>query len=149
MSRTNSGGSEQMAGHGSKFGRKKEAAIAALLSQRNHEEAAHAAGVSKRTLNRWLKMPAFQSAYLAARRAAMFQANARLQQASSAAVSALVKVMIDPSTPASARVRAADCILVRGNQGLENEDLNVRLSLLWSERQNWARRVCRSPRKGS
>src|SRR5260370_25687301 len=60
----------------------------------------------------------------------MFQANARLQQASSAAVSALVRVMMDPSTPASARVRAADCILARGNQGLENEDLNVRLAAL-------------------
>lgn len=129
-SRTKSSGNEQMAGHGSKFGRKKEAAITALLSQRNHEEAARAAGVSKRTLNRWQKMPEFQSAYLEARRAAMFEANARLQQASSAAVSTLVKVMVDPSTPASARVRAADCILARGNQGLENEDYDVRLAAL-------------------
>ena len=119
-----------MAGHGSKFGRKKEAAITALLSQRNHEEAARAAGVSKRTLNRWLKMPEFQAGYLAARRAAMFQANARLQQASSAAVSALLEVMVDPSTPALARVRAADCILARGNQGLESEDLDARLAAL-------------------
>jgi hypothetical protein len=119
-----------MAGHGSKFGRKKEAAIAALLSQRNHEEAARAAGVSKRTLNRWLKMPEFQSAYLEARRAAMFQANARLQQVSSAAVSTLAKIMLDPIAPASARVRAADCILARGNQGLENEDLDMRLAAL-------------------
>jgi hypothetical protein len=101
-----------------------------LLSQRNHEEAASVADVSKRTLNRWLKMPEFQAAYLEARRAAMFQANARLQQASSAAVSALVKVMVDPNTPASARVRAADCILARGNQGLENEDHEVRLAAL-------------------
>jgi membrane-bound ClpP family serine protease len=123
-------GVSPMAGHGSKFGRKKEAAIAALLSQRNHEEAARAADVSKRTLNRWLKLPEFQSAYLEARRAVMFQANARLQQASSAAVSALLKVMVDPSTPASARVRAADCILARGNLGLENEDLEVRLAAL-------------------
>jgi hypothetical protein len=119
-----------MVGHGSKFCRKKEAMIAALLSQRNHEEAARTAGVSKRTLNRYLKMPEFQSAYLEARRAAMFQAHARLQQASSAAVSALLKVMVDPSTPASTRVRAADCILARGNQGLENEDLDVRLAAL-------------------
>jgi len=127
---TKGGGSEPPAGHGSKFDRKKEAAVAALLSQRNLEEAAHAAGVSKRTLNRWLKMPEFQAAYLEARRAAMFQANARLQQASSAAVSTLVRVMVDPSTPASARVRAADCILARGNQGLENEDLDARLAAL-------------------
>jgi hypothetical protein len=116
-----------MTGHGSKFGGKMEAAIAALLSQRNHEEAAVAAGVSKRTLNRWLKLPAFQSAYLQARRAAMFQANARLQQAASAAVSTLLKVMVDASTPAAVRVRAADSILARGNQGLENEDLVARL----------------------
>jgi hypothetical protein len=119
-----------MTGHGSKFSRKQEAAIGALLSQRNHEEAARAAGVSKRTLNRWLQLPEFQSAYREARRAAMFQASARLQQAASAAVSALLKVMVDPSTPASARVRAADCVLARGNQGLENEDLNVRLAVL-------------------
>src|SRR5438132_12035520 len=86
-------GAGTMAGHGSKYGRKMEAAIAALLSQRNHEEAARESGVSKRTLSRWLKTPAFQSAYWEARRAAMFQANARLQQAASAAVSALLKVM--------------------------------------------------------
>ena len=45
-------------------------------------------------------------------------------------MSALLKVMVDASTPASTRVRAADCILARGNQGLENEDLNVRLAAL-------------------
>jgi hypothetical protein len=75
-------------------------------------------------------MPVFQTAYLEARRAAMSQANARLQQTASAAVSALLKVMVDPSTPASVRVRAADCVLARGNQGLENEDLHVRLAAL-------------------
>ena len=128
--RTQRGEKGPTAGHGSKFGRKKEAAIAALLSQRNQEEAAQTAGVSKRTLNRWLGMPAFQAAYRDARRAAMSQANARLQQTASAAVSALLKVMVDPSTPASVRVRAADCVLARGNQGLENEDLDVRLAAL-------------------
>jgi hypothetical protein len=125
-----------MIGHGSKFGSKKEAAITALLSQRNHEEAAREAGVSKRTLNRWLKMSEFQSAYLEARRAVMFQANARLQQASSAAVSTLARIMVDPNAPASARVRAADCILARGNQGLENEDMNVRIAALERELAN-------------
>jgi len=126
--RTKKGEKGPTAGHGSKFGVKQEAAIEALLSQRNQEEAAKTAGVSKRTLNRWLRMPAFQAAYREARRAAMSQANARLQQAASAAVSALLKVMVDPTTPAAARVRAADCVLARGNQGLENEDLHVRLA---------------------
>lgn len=119
-----------MAGHGSKFGRKMEAAIAALLSQRNQDEAAKMAGVSKRTLIRWLKLPEFQAAYLAARRAAMCQASARLQQAAGAAVSALFKVMVDPDAPPAVRVRAADCILARAHQGLENEDLEVRLAAL-------------------
>jgi len=128
--RRKSGGDEPTAGHGSKFNRKMEAVITALLTHRNHEEAARAAGVSRSTLNRYQKMPKFKLAYLEARREAMVQANARLQQASSAAVSTLVKVMVDPSTPASARVRAADCILARANQGLENEDLDVRLAAL-------------------
>ena len=35
-----------MTGHGSKFGRKKEEAIAALLTQRNIEEAARSIGVA-------------------------------------------------------------------------------------------------------
>jgi hypothetical protein len=43
-----------MVGHGSKFGRKKEAAIAALLTQRNIEEAAKAAGIGANTLLRWI-----------------------------------------------------------------------------------------------
>lgn len=119
-----------MAGHGSKFGRKKEEAIAALLTQRNIEEAARAAGIGKQTLIRWLKLPEFQTAYREARRAAVSQSNARLQQASSAAVSTLLKIMVDASAPASARVRAADRILERAKQGIENEDIEVRVAAL-------------------
>ena len=37
-----------MVGHGAKFGRKKEEAIAALLTQRNIEEAARTAGMAPR-----------------------------------------------------------------------------------------------------
>ena len=117
-----------MTGHGSKFGRKKEAAIAALLTQRNVEEAARTAGIGTQTLYRWMKEPEFQAAWLEARRAAMFQANARLQQASSAAVSTLLRMMVDSTVPASVRMRAADCVLSRGNEGLKNEDFEVRLS---------------------
>jgi len=52
-----------MVGHGAKFGRKKEEAIAALLTQRNIEEAARTAGVGTQTLLRWLKVPEFETAY--------------------------------------------------------------------------------------
>src|SRR5260370_32460866 len=71
-----------MRGHGAKFSHKMEQAIAALLSQRNHEEAARVAGVGVATLLRWQKLPEFQAAYRQARREAVGQATARLQQAS-------------------------------------------------------------------
>src|SRR5258708_7357933 len=90
-----------MTGHGEKFGREKEEAIAALLTQPSVEHAARSIGVSTRTLLRWLKVPEFQTAYRQARRAAFSQSVARLQQASGAAVSTLLKVMVDQATPAS------------------------------------------------
>jgi hypothetical protein len=57
-----------MATPGSKFSRKKEAAIAALLGQRNIEEAAESIGIRTKTMLRWLKLPEFDAAYRQARR---------------------------------------------------------------------------------
>jgi transposase-like protein len=119
-----------MAGPGAKFTRKKEEAIAALLTQRNVEEAARAAGIGTQTMLRWLKVPEFQTAYREARRAAFGQSIARLQQASSAAVSTLLKIMVDPNSPASTRVRAADSVLDHAKQAIEIEDIEARLSEL-------------------
>ena len=119
-----------MAGHTGKFGYKKEEAIAALLTQRNVEEAARSAGIGARTLLRWLQVPEFQNAYRRARRDAFSQSIARLQQASGAAVSTLLKVMVDPATPASSRIRAADSILDHAAKAIEIEDLDVRVSEL-------------------
>jgi hypothetical protein len=119
-----------MTGHGAKYGRKQEEAIAALLSQRNVEEAAKATGVSPKTLLRWLQVPEFQIAYRDARRAAFGQSIARLQQASSAAVSTLLKVMVDPNAPASSRVRAADSVLDHTLKAIEVEDIEVRVAAI-------------------
>jgi len=119
-----------MQGHGSKFGRHKEAAIAALLTQRNTEEAAKAAGVGVNTLLRWLKDPEFQAEYREARRAAFSQAVARLQQASSAAATTLLKLMVDPASPAAVRVRAATHVLDHAAKAIELEDLEARLEAL-------------------
>src|SRR6059036_3488427 len=99
-----------MRGHGAKFSRKMEEAVAALLTQRNQEEAARAVGIGIATLLRWQKVPEFQKAFREARRAAHGQSIARLQQATSAAVSTLLKIMVDASTPASTKVRAADTV---------------------------------------
>ena len=115
---------------GGKFGRKKEEAIAALLTQRNIEEAAKVAGIGANTLLRWLKVPEFQTAYRQARREAFGQAVARLQQGTSAAATTLLKTMIDPGTPASVKVRAAEAIFNHAAKAIEIEDIEVRVAAL-------------------
>jgi transposase-like protein len=117
-----------MTGHGAKFPRKKEAAIAALLTQRNVEEAARAVDIGTQTLYRWMKEPEFEAAYRKARCAVYRQAIGRLQQASGAAVAALLKVAFDPDAPASARLAAADGILSGAKAASEIEEFGARVS---------------------
>jgi DNA-binding MurR/RpiR family transcriptional regulator len=119
-----------MSGHGTKLKRKLEEAVAAMLTQRNIEEAARSVDVSTATLMRWQKLPEFQKAYRDARRAAHNQSVARLQQATSAAVSTLLKVMVDPNTPASTKVRAADSVLDHSAKSIEIEDIEARVTAL-------------------
>ena len=119
-----------MTGHGAKLGHKQEAAIAALLTHRSIEEAARAVPISAKTLLRWLKEPEFDKAYREVRRAAFGQSVGRLQQASSAAVSTLLKIMIDTTAPASTRVRAADSVLNHTTNAMEIDDIEVRVSEL-------------------
>ena len=116
-----------MTGHGTKFGRKQEQAITALLTQRNVDEAAKATGIAPKTLWRWLRLPEFQEAYRKARRQGFAQSIARLQQASSAA---LLKIMLDQNAPPSTRVRAAECVINQGSRAMEIEDLEVRIAAL-------------------
>ncbi len=122
-----------MTGHGERFGRKKEQAIVALLTQRSIEKAARVAGMAARvagigtkTLMRWLKIPEFQEAYRKARRDAYSQGIARLQQAASAAASVLLRIRADPKEPAASRVRAADRVLEHAANAFALEDLQVR-----------------------
>src|SRR5271167_2698816 len=119
-----------MTGHGAKFGRKTEEAIAALLTQRNIEEAARSIDVAPKTLLRWLQVPEFQKAYRQARRDAFGQAVARLQQGTTAAATTLLKTMIDPNTPASVRVRAADSVFNHAAKAIEIEDIEARVAAL-------------------
>ena len=129
----------QMTGHGSKFGRKKEEAIAALLTQRNIEEAARSIGVAPNTLLKWLKQPEFETAYRNARKAAYRQAVARLQQGTSAAATTLLKTLLDPGTPASVKVRAAEAIFNHAAKAIEIEDIDARLTALELAQENQKR----------
>jgi hypothetical protein len=45
-----------------------------------------------------------------------------------AAVSILLKVMVDPNTPASVKVRAADSVMNHSVKNIELEDVEARLS---------------------
>jgi hypothetical protein len=113
-----------------KLGRKKEAAILALLSSRSVEDAARVAGVTPRTLYRWQKEPAFNAAFRDARRAVFSQSVTRMHQMTSAAVTILGKVMVDPSTPPATKIKAADSILSHTVKAIEIEDVGARLSEL-------------------
>jgi DNA-binding MurR/RpiR family transcriptional regulator len=119
-----------MSGHGTKLGRKLEDAVAAMLTQRNVEEAARSVGVSTATLMRWQKVPEFQAAYREARRAAYGQAIARLQQGTTAAATTLLKTLIDPATPASVKVRTAEAIFNHAAKAIEIEDIEARVAAL-------------------
>ena len=120
----------QMLGHGAKFGHKKEQAIAALLSHISVEAAARAVGISANTLLRWIKEPEFDAAYREARRTASCQSNARLQNALGAAVTTLLKIMLDPNVSPGIRLRAAEVVLERGGQALKMEDIEARVAEL-------------------
>jgi hypothetical protein len=110
-----------MIGHGAKFGRKMEEAITALRTHRTIEEAAAAVKVSGKTLQRWLKLPAFQAAYRQAGQEAVMRTNARIQQNSGAAASVQFKLMADPASPASVRASTSRFILESANKSVEKE----------------------------
>jgi hypothetical protein len=117
-------------GHGTKFKRKLDEAVAAILTQRNVKEAARSVGLSTATLMRWQKVPDFQTAYREARRATYGQAVVRLQQGASAAATTMLKTMIDPNAPASTRLRATECVMNHATEAIEIEDILVRLAAL-------------------
>ena len=123
-----------------KLSRKQEEAIVALRSPRSVEEAARACNTPVRTLYRWLGEPDFEKAYRVARRKAFGQATARLQQGSGAAATTLLKLMLDSSTPASTRVRAAECVLGHAAKAIETEDVEARVEALEQAAANTASR---------
>jgi len=120
----------EMADFPEKLTRKQEQAILALLSNRSVEDAAKACHTPVRTLFRWLKERDFDAAYRTAKKASFGQGIARLHHLTSAAVSTLGKVMLDPATPPATKVRAADSILNHTIKAIETEDIEARVAEL-------------------
>ena len=105
-------------------------ACLALLTEPTIAAAASKAGVGERSLYRWLDRDDFAAAYREARRKALGQAVARLQQLSSGAVAVLAQVAADKQAPASSRVAAASKILEVAIKAVELEDLEARIAAL-------------------
>ncbi len=114
----------------SKKARQREQLILALLQQPTMEKAAASIGISTVTAWRISKTREFREEYRNARWEAFSQALARLQQASGAAVSALLKVMIDRTAPPASRVRAADRILDHAVKATALEGIEARIAEL-------------------
>lgn len=118
-----------MAGSG-KISRGKERAICALLTADSVPAAAEEAGVSERTLWRWLKLDEFRNAYREARGELVRHAICHVQSSMSKAVLTLIEVMESSDSPASSRVSAAKAMLEFGVKGVEIEDLAERIDQL-------------------
>src|SRR5260370_42252389 len=109
----------------SKKERQREQLILALLQQPGLEKAAAAAGISATTAWRISKTPDFQEEYRRARRDTFSQSIARLQHATTAAVSTLLEVMVDKDRPAASRVRAAHLVLGHASNAIGQGELGV------------------------
>ena len=117
-----------------------EKAIIALLAEPSLSKAAAACGTGERTLYRWLREPAFKSAYRSARREAFSHAIALTQRYAPLAVQTLAKVMADDNAPHTARVQAATSLLRFGRDGIELDDLQERLEALEAQMAAQARK---------
>jgi len=77
-----------------------------------------------------MKDAEFDAAYRAAKWASFGQTIARLQHASGAAVSTMINIMIDGTTPPSIRLRAAEGIVQNAIRGTEQEQIEQRIAAL-------------------
>jgi DNA mismatch repair ATPase MutS len=110
---------------------KQHKALAALLSEPTVTAAAGKVGIGERTLHTWLREPAFDEAYTAARHDAVGLAVGRLQHATGLAVDALVEVLdIRTLARAGVRVAAAKVILDYALRFRELDELESRIAQL-------------------
>lgn len=116
---------------GKELTRPQDVAILALLSEPSIAAAAEKAGVSERTLHRWLKEePRFAAEYRRARREAFTQAIGLTQRSATAAVGTLLRVMHDTKATWSSRVAAATQVLKFAREAIELDDLSARIESL-------------------
>jgi hypothetical protein len=110
------------------LGRRKEAAIAALLTEATLAGAAAKAAVSERTLRYWLDEPTFAAAFRTARRHVVDGAVMRLQQLCLRGVVKLNDLLDSPRDAVA--LRAATVILSMGLRAVELDECVSRIERL-------------------
>ena len=105
-------------------------AMLAMLEHPTLRDAAAAVRVGESTLYRWAQIPAFKAAYMDARREAVRQSIAHLQNATGEAVTCLRNVMNRATASDSAKVSAARAVLELALKSVEIEDLTERVKQL-------------------
>jgi hypothetical protein len=111
-----------------------ERAIAALLSKPTVRAAARETGVSVRTLERWMKEPAFDALYRSTKGALIRSATSRLTANANDAAMVLKKIFSDKEATPAARVTAAATTIRLSLDAYELEELEQRIGAL--ERQS-------------
>lgn len=112
---------------------KQQKALEALLDGRNREDAALAAGVTARTLYRWLNEPefaAFQAEVSTHQTRAISLASIRLTGGIASCADYLLSVIEDEDAPPSVRVRAALGWLDKQIKFVEVNEILLRLEAL-------------------
>jgi hypothetical protein len=110
------------------LGRRREAAIAALLGHATIADAAVSIGLSEKTLRRWLVDPPFAAAYRTARRELVESSIVRVQQMALQAVLKFHQLL--GSEQESVQLKAATGILNFALRGVELDDVLTRLEAL-------------------
>src|SRR6266851_6399865 len=129
---------DRMTGHGEKISRQQEALIACLLTTPTVKRAAKAAGIAEATAGRWLKLEAFKTAYAEARRQALQEVIALLQQTMLGAVAVLQTKMLAKDSPPWLQVQCARDILTLGLRSWELYDQEERMATLEKMVQRYA-----------
>lgn len=116
----------------------REKAIAALLSESSIEDAATKAGVSKRTLLRWMKDPGFRAEYAEAKADALKMASAILTRNASRAALVLAEVFSskDGKLYQASRVTAAIGNIRLAHEAFQLESLEERVRKLEEQSHN-------------
>jgi len=95
----------------SKFSRKQQKGLLALLSSKNMAVAAKKAGVSRMTMHRWLQDPLFREEFRKQIEHLLLDVTLHLQRSSFKAADLLVNIARNTKLPASSRVSACRTII--------------------------------------